>query len=317
MSPTLRDLITSGKIGGRCLRQIDHCYQKIDDRDFEVARKILGSAVFQSIHGDQDHDYDVDLSTLARCSFCSSCQRTRLQQVKDYHQELIKCFNDELTASAESRRDSGYDSASERDPEHISAESQQTESQKRKERRTCHPNQLEEYAKKIKDMERETDGFQREITDLKQELENGRKHYQQLEHQHAQMVDYANTEYGKAIAEGNAKSAELEEERRQHEQLKHQHTQTIKHGEAKYAEMFNEAQAKFAELMQKITGLESRNLWIQEQMHNQHTIDQNDLMKMAATIKELNAGLMYCRGEQYKLWLTPTSQHVVNTLEPM
>ncbi|CAD0094129.1 unnamed protein product [Aureobasidium vineae] len=296
MPPTLRDLINSGKIGDRCLLRIDHCYQKANDRDFEVARNILGSAEFRDIHGDQDDDYDIDLRTLARCK----------------------------------------------------------------------------YAKKIKEMERETDGFQSEITDLKQELEDGRKHYQQLEHQHAQMVDYANTEYGKAIAEGhaksaelkderrrheclklqhaqmneyaskknaylqqeikdekerheqlkhhhraeindrqteyakviaqgNAKSAELEEERRQHEQLKHQHMQTIEYGEAKYAEMFHEAEAKFAELMQKITGLESQNLWLQGQMQNQRSLDYRDMAMMAATIKELNAGIQYCRGQQCQI----------------
>jgi hypothetical protein len=38
---------------------------------------------------------------------------------------------------------------------------------------------------------------------------------------------------------------------------------------------------------------------------------------MTGTIKELNAGLTQCHGERYKIWLTPTSRFVVDTLEPM
>ncbi|KAG9565470.1 hypothetical protein KCU71_g5296, partial [Aureobasidium melanogenum] len=275
MSPSLRNLIKTGKIGDSCLRRKDYCHQKISDRDYEVAGQILGSAEFQTIRGDGDYNYEVALWTLARCSFCNLCQKAYPKQVKDYHRKLMDCLDlaKELEASADSDYESGYESG------YVSgSDDTKTEPQRRKERRSCHPNKLEKLAKQIKTLERQTDGFKKEISDLKQELEDERKQHQELKHKHAQMIEF---------------------------------------GEAKYAAMIAQAEAKFAELMQKIAGLESQNLWIQEKMQNQHMIDQHDMAKMIGTIKELNAGLAQCYGEQYKIWLTPTSRHVVTTLEPM
>ncbi|KAG9658543.1 hypothetical protein KCU95_g9013, partial [Aureobasidium melanogenum] len=263
MSPSLRNLIKTGKISGSCLRRKDHCHQKISDRDYETIR------------GDKDYNYEVDLWTLARCSFCDLCQKAYPEQVKDYRQKLMNCLElaKELEASADSDYESGYESGYGSGSAHT-----KTEPQKRKERRSCHPNELEKLAKQIKTLKRQTDGFKKEISDLKQELEDERKQRQELKHKHAQMIEL---------------------------------------GEANYAAMIAQAEAKFAELMQKIAGLESQNLWIQEMMQNQHMSDQHDMAKMIGTIKELNAGLAQCYGEQYKIWLTPTSRHVVTTLEPM
>ncbi|KAK6003882.1 hypothetical protein QM012_008732 [Aureobasidium pullulans] len=112
------------------------------------------------------------------------------------------------------------------------------DSQRRKARLSCHPNELENFAKQIRKLEHETDGFKKEISDLKQELEDERTQHQELKHKHAQMTEF---------------------------------------GEAKYAAMVAQAEAKFAELMQTIAGLESQNSWIQEQMQNKHLIDQNHI----------------------------------------
>lgn len=273
MSPTLKNLIKTGKISDRCLRRKDYCHQKISDRDYEVARKILESVEFKTIRGDQDYNYDVDLWTLAGCSFCNLCEKAYPEQVKDYHQKLMKCLAEEEEALSDSDYESGYESGYGSGSDHT-----KTEPQRRKERRSCHPNELGKLAKQIKKLERQTDGFQRKISYLKQELED---------------------------------------ERLQHEQLKHQHAQMINFAEAKYAEMMQIGEAQFAGLMQKIAGLESQNSWLQEQMQNQHAIDQLDIAKMIGTIKELNAGLVQCYGECYRIRLTPTSQHVVNTLESM
>lgn len=240
-----------------------------------MAGKILGSTEFQDIYADQDYKYEVDLWTLARCSFCNLCQKAYPEQIKDYHQKLMACLDKELQASDnsdyESEYESGYGSGSVPDRA-------KTEPQRRKERRSCHPIQLEKLAKQIKTLERHTDGFKKEITNLKQELQDERKQHQELKHIYAQMMEFE---------------------------------------EAKYAAVIAEAEAKFAELMQKIAGLESQNSWIQEQMRDQQTIDHRDMAKMIGTIKELNAGLAQCYGEQYKIWLTPTSRHVVTTLEPL
>lgn len=273
MSPSLRNLIKTGKINDRCLRRKNYCHQKISDRNYEVAGKILGSAEFQDICDEQDYNYEVDLWTLASCSFCNLCQKAYPEQVKDYHQKLMACLDKELQASDDSNYESEYESGYGSGSDHT-----KTEPQRHKERRSCHPNQLEKLAKQIKTLERQTDGFKKEISDLKQELEDERKQHQESKHKHAQMIEL---------------------------------------GEANYAAMIAQAEAKFAELMQKIAGLESQNLWIQEQMRNQQTIDHQDMAKMIGTIKELNAGLAQCHGEQYKIWLTPTSRHVVTTLEPM
>lgn len=268
MSPTLKDLIRASKIGDKCHRRRDRCHQKISDRDYEVARKTLGSAKFQNIHGDKDYNYEVDLWTFARCSFCNLCQRAYPEQVKEYYQKLKNCLVEELEASTDSDYESEYESGS----DHA-----KTESQRRKDRRSCHPNELEKLAKQMKTLERQTNVFKRGISDLKQALEDERKQHQELKDIHAQMVE---------------------------------------HAEAKYAEMIQIGEARFAELMQKIAGLESQNLLLQQQMQNQHTIDQHDMAKMIGTIKELNAGLTQCYGERYKIWLTPTSLQVVTTLEP-
>lgn len=222
------------------------------------------------MHRDPDYNYEVDLWMLARYSFCNSCERAYPEQVESYHQKLMRCFAEEVEASADSEYESESDSSE--------SDRTETEPQRQNERRSCHPNELESLAKQIKQLERQTDGFQRKISDLKQELEN---------------------------------------ERTQHEQLKHQYAQMINFAEAKYAEMIQTGEAQFAGLMQKIAGLESRNSWLQEQMQNQHAINQLDIAKMIGTIKELNAGLVECYGEHYRVRLTPTSQHVVNTLEPM
>ncbi|KAH0336199.1 hypothetical protein KCU81_g8639, partial [Aureobasidium melanogenum] len=273
MSPSLRSLIRTGKISDLCLRRKEYCHHKISDRDYEVAGKILGSVEFQDIRDDQDYNYEVDLWTLARCSFCSPCQKAYPKRIKDYHKKLRDHLAKELEACSESDCKSGYESGYGSGFDHI-----KTEPQRRKERRSCHPNQLEKLAKQIKSLERQTDGFKREISDLKQELKDERNQHQDLKHQHAQMIEF---------------------------------------GEAKYAAMIAEAETKFAELMRKIAGSESQNLWIQEQMRDQQTIDHQDMAKMIGTIKEMNAGLAQCYGEQYKVWLTPTSRHVVTTLEPM
>ncbi|KAG9961587.1 hypothetical protein KCU61_g5417, partial [Aureobasidium melanogenum] len=275
MSLSLRNLIRTGKISDSCFRQKDYCHQKISDRDYEIAGKILGSAEFQTIRGDRDSTYEVALWTLARCSFCNLCQKAYPEQVKGYHQKLMDRLNfaNELEASADSDCESGYESGYGSGLDHT-----KTEPQRRKERRSCHPNALEKLAKQIKTLERQTDGFKKEISDLKQELEDERKQHQELKHKQAQMIEL---------------------------------------GETNYAAMIAQAEAKFAELTQKIAGLESQNLWIQEKMQNQHMIDQHDMARMIGTIKELDAGLAQCYGEQYKIRLTPTSRHVVTTLEPM
>ncbi|CAD0091040.1 unnamed protein product [Aureobasidium mustum] len=274
MSPSLRSLIDSGRISNRCLRRNDHCHQEISDRNLELARRILESVEFQAIDSNQDYQYEVDLWMLAGYSFCDSCQRVYPEQVESYHRMLIRCLAEEFRAPMDSVYDSGSTSGSNRT---------KTEPQRLKERRSCHPNELESLAKQIKQLEHQTDGFKRRISDLKQELEDERKQHQQLKFQHIQMVGYAEAKY-----------AEM-----------------IQFGEAKHAEMMQFGEARFAELMQKIAGLETQNLLLQQQMQNQHTIDQQDMAKMIGTIKELNAELVQCYGQQYHIWLTPTSQHVV------
>lgn len=269
MSSTLRILISQGKISSICLRRHDHCHEQISDRNYELARRILESVEFQQIQSNQNYNYEVDLLMLAKYSFCNFCERAYPKQVESYHQVLMRCLAEEMEAQADPGSESGYNSGS---------DGPETEQQRCKERRSCHPNELESLAKQIKTLERQTDGLQRKISDLKQELEDERKQHEELKHNNAQMIDFA---------------------------------------EAKYAEMFQIGETQFAGLMQKIAGLESQNLWLQQQMQNQHTIDHLDIAKMVGTIKELNASLVQCYGERYRLWLTPTSQHVVNTLEPM
>jgi chromosome segregation ATPase len=197
--------------------------------------------------------------------------------------------------------------------------------------RTCTLNELEELAKQIKQMESDTDGFKKRISVVKQELQTERSEREQLQHRHVKMIKFAETKYAEMIFEGTTEIAKLKHENaellaegtRRIAELNQQNKDLIAEGTTRIGELNKqnaalivEANAKFAELMQKITELESRNLCLQEQMQTQHTIDHTDITKMAGTIKELNAGLHQCYGERYKIWLTPTSRYVVNTLEP-
>lgn len=68
--------------------------------------------------------------------------------------------------------------------------------------------------------------------------------------------------------------------------------------------------------MHKITGLEAQNLSLQQQLQSERTINHTDIAMMVGTIKELNAGLDQCFVD-YKRHLTPTSRHVIETIEPM
>jgi DNA repair exonuclease SbcCD ATPase subunit len=178
-----------------------------------------------------------------------------------------------------------------------------------------------ELAKQMKQLERESDGFKKRISMLKQELQTERsqreqleRKHQKLQHLHTEMIDVGTKQYAAAIAEGTTIIAELNQ---RNADLLAEGTSRIAQLNKQNADLTAEANAKFAELMQKIAGLESQNLWIQEQMQIQQTMDKTDIAKMASTIKELNAGLSYCHGQRYKIWLTPTSRHVVDTLEPM
>jgi chromosome segregation ATPase len=307
----LRNLINAGEIGAYCLR----CHERLEDRDCAAGRRVLGELKAQDSHKDPDYQYQLALYTLANCSFCRSCAMAFPQKIKDYRLELMKCLADESGAAKEAT------------PVSESGETK-TESQRRKDRRTCPPAELLELAKQIKQLERESDGFKKRISVLKQELQTERSQREQLQrkhdklqHTHTQMLEVGTKKYNEMIAEGTTRIAELNQ---QNAELNQRDADLFAEGTTRIAELNKqnadltaEANAKFAELMQKIAGLESQNSWIREQMQAQDTIDKRDIAKMVGTIKELNAGLTQCRGERYKIWLTPTSRHVVNTLEPM
>jgi chromosome segregation ATPase len=311
MPSTLRQLIDAGGVSGDCLR----CRAKLEDRDCTAGRRVLGDLKAQDVHKNPNYQYQIAVWALAKCSFCRSCAKNFLQEVKDYFQELRKCLAKEFGVANEATPVSGSGEI-------------KTELQKRKDRRTCPPAELEELAKQMKQLERESDGFKKRISVLKQELQTERSQreklqckHQKLQHLHTEMIDIGTKQYAKAIAEGTTIIAELTQ---QNAKLTQRNADLFAEGTTRIADLNKqntdltaEANAKFVELMQKIAGLESQNLWIQEQMQNQQTMDKTDIAKMASTIKELNAGLRYCHGERYKIWLTPTSQIVVNTLEPM
>jgi chromosome segregation ATPase len=311
MPSRLRNLINDGEISAYCLR----CHERLEHRDFAAGRRVLGELKAQDFHNNPDFQYQLALYTLANCSFCRSCAMAFPQKIKDYRLELMKCLADESGAAKEAT------------PVSESGETK-TESQRRKDRRTCPPAELLELAKQIKQLERESDGFKKRISVLKQELQTERSQREQLQrkhdklqHTHTQMLEVGTKKYNEMIAEGTTRIAELNQ---QNAELNQRDADLFAEGTTRIAELNKqnadltaEANAKFAELMQKIAGLESQNSWIREQMQAQDTIDKRDIAKMVGTIKELNAGLTQCRGERYKIWLTPTSRHVVNTLEPM
>jgi chromosome segregation ATPase len=304
MPSRLRNLINDGEISAYCLR----CHERLEHRDFAAGRRVLGELKAQDFHNNPDFQYQLALYTLANCSFCRSCAMAFPQKIKDYRLELMKCLADESGAAKEAT------------PVSESGETK-TETQKRKDRRTCPPAELLELAKQIKQLERESDGLKKRISVLKQELQTERSQREQLQrkhdklqHTHTQMLEVGTKKYNEMIAEGTTRIAELNQ---RNADMFAEGTTRIAELNKQNADLTAEANAKFTELMQKIAGLESQNSWIREQMRTQDTIDKKDIAKMVGTIKELNAGLVQCRGERYKIWLTPTSRHVVNTLEPM
>lgn len=156
--------------------------------------------------------------------------------------------------------------------------------------------------------------------------------HKELQRQHTQMVDIAATQYAELFADGIARISKLEH--REAEliadgtariaELEHRNAYLIADGTARIADLegrnaylLADGTSRIAELMHKITGLEAQNLYLQQQLQSERTIDHRDIAMMVGTIKELNAGLSQCSGELYKLRLTSTSRHVVETLEPM
>lgn len=353
MSPLLGDLINIGDISDKCLR----CDQQLENGDCLVACQLLITLPYQQIDGHKGHDYQANLWKLAEYSFCRSCATKFPEKVKSYYLELADCPLDDLDPAKEAG--AGHDTISGSThgsspsctPSHTpssttdfeagsaGSEKSRRESRKRKERRTCGPTELKELAQQIKQMERDTNGFKKRISVLKQELQTERNQrellqhrHKQLQRQHDQMVDIAATKYAEMIADRTARIAKLE--LREAEliadgtariaDLEHRNAYLIADGTSRIAaldkrnaDLIVEGTARIAELMQKITELESRNTYLQQQLQDQHTIDHTDIAMMVGTIKELNAGLTQCYGEHYKMQLTATSRHVVETLEPM
>ncbi|KEQ76769.1 hypothetical protein M436DRAFT_60584 [Aureobasidium namibiae CBS 147.97] len=298
MSPLLEYLINAGEISDKCL----HCHQQLESCELFAACEILTALAYQQIH---DLDYQAKLWKLAKYSFC--------RQV--------------LSSTSGSKSGS------------VGSQETRTESQKRKARRTCAPRDLVELALKVKQMGRDTDDFQKRISVLKLELQTERNQRELLQHeherlqcQHTQMVDIAATQYAELFADGTARIAKLEH--REAEliadgtariaKLEHRNAYLIADGTARIADLESrnayllaDGTSRLAELMQKITGLEAQNSCLQQQLQSERAIDHTDIAMMVGTIKELNAGLSQCSGELYKMRLTPTSRHVVETLEPM
>jgi hypothetical protein len=101
---TLGDLIKFGKISDRCL----HCHRKLQDRDCEVASRILETVQFQQIHDYRDYDCHVDLWTLARCRFCLACAKAFPQRFESYRQKLTKNLTDEVAGKAVPQQSENY-----------------------------------------------------------------------------------------------------------------------------------------------------------------------------------------------------------------
>lgn len=101
---TLRDLINFGKIVDRCL----HCHQKLQNRDCEVASRILETVQFQHIHDYRDYDYQDDLWTLARCRFCRACAKAFPQRFESYHHKLTKNLTNEVAGNAVPQQSENY-----------------------------------------------------------------------------------------------------------------------------------------------------------------------------------------------------------------
>lgn len=329
MPSLLRNLINAGEIGERCLR----CH-KLEEREYLVASKILIMLQFQQTRDYKDYEYRVDLWTLANCSFCRSCTTKSPKKVNTYYLELEKCITDELGTAEEpdagpgSTPSSTTGSTSSSTPgstptftsgSETGCVRSRKESQRHKERRTCTAKELEDLAQKIKQMRRDTDGFKKDISVLKQKLqtEHHRREllqdkHKQLQRQHAQMVDMAATKYAEMIAEGTTTIPRLEHEKaelvtertKRVADLENRNADLIAEGttiitglEKRNADLIAEGTSKIAELMQKITELELQNSWLQQQLQNKQTIDHTDIAKMVGTIKELNAGLTQCYGE--------------------
>lgn len=182
MPSLFEKLIKAGEISDKCLR----CHQQLKSCDLFAACEILTALEYQQIH---DLDYQDNLQKLAEHSFCHSCATKHPKKVKSYRLELANCPTDDFdaatvtaaghgstpspssgstpssTASSTPGSTSGSKSGSDKSQE------TRTESQKRKARRTCAAKDLEELARKVKQMEHDTDGFKKRISVLKQELQ--------------------------------------------------------------------------------------------------------------------------------------------------
>jgi len=349
MSSLLKKLIKAGEISDKCLR----CHQQLESRDYIKACEILTALEYQQIH---DLDYQDNVQKLAEHSFCRSCATKHPKKVKSYHLELANCPTDDPGAATEataghgstpsaspvftpsSTASSTSDSTSGSKSGSVRSQETRTESQKREARRTCYPKDLEELARKVRQMGRDTDDFKKRISMLKLEVQTERNQrellrhkHKELQRQHTQMVGIAATQYAELIADGTARIAKLEH--REAEliavgtariaELEHRNAYLIADGTARIADLegrnaylLADGTSRIAELMHKITGLEAQNLFLQQQLQSERTIDHTDIAMMTGTIKELNAGLNQCYVD-YKRHLTPTSRHVIETLEPM
>ncbi|KAG9658761.1 hypothetical protein KCU64_g4308, partial [Aureobasidium melanogenum] len=191
MYSILKHLIDKGNVNEKCICQINwgYCNHEINNERLESAGEILTPQRFLYIK--DNLDYHDDLRELARCSFCECCENN--DQVKKYRAKLVKCMDDEQQKDREVEMGTTKTYTSNINTESTKLDSWgykfkaadctkdtqglkrsvplETDSQEDKGQSNIDRDEIKSLREKVKNLGAEKAGLDKQILDLKQQLD--------------------------------------------------------------------------------------------------------------------------------------------------
>lgn len=257
MHPTLRILKDLDKNPRRCKCLIEgkFCTKIISEEAYKAASTILDLRVFTNL--DLGYYYEDDLRELARLSFCEDCAEDHRDQYEEYYKKLSKWMGKELDNLPVPEK------ITISKPEvHISSGEADSDGYTVRLADKAKDNQGVNWSERVKNLEAEKDELNKQISDLKHQLE---QQYEIAQH----YLEKANDLY------------------KAHVQLKRE-----------YAMEMSQRNARELALLMRIDELEQHTPQVQQDTQVPRMANVDELLQVSDTLKALHDKLSWLLGSR-------------------